>query len=714
MSRSCQSATFSSAGIDRRAPCGRGRSGSRSAPGCACAASPTSPSGRARNIPPPRAPRCAAGGGSRSRAARSSEAITPSVAKNIAWRSRGITWVETGSTASGPASRRHAPRRAGRCWRRCRPRRRSRRSRSRRARRRAARGCGRTRHRPAASFRPKVIGSAWMPWLRPIVGVCLCSKARRFERGEQRVEVGEQDVGGAGELHREAGVEHVRAGHALVHEARLVADLLGDPGEEGDDVVLGHAPRSRRSRATSNSASFAYQIAAARFLRDHAELGQRVGGMRLDLEPDAEARLGRPDRGHLGAGIAGDHGGGPLGFRGAARLIDCGQGGTSEGRGCGSRRSPGAGAIERTIEDVRPAAPGASPARPASARRRAVSPTTRRGRSPSSAPPRCRPSAATSGATAAAGSIEVLFDDGRFFHRFDAEEAAPGRRPRLRPRRLPRPLRLPRAGRVGRRSGASPARARTTAMVSPLRPGDAGMMAVCLRPPPRARRLGRRGPRPRRAAPPTRTGSCTRCRPASPTPTRARPCTGHRARGFVVIKDDSPEKPDAWLIVPDPRSPGSRDPAVFRPPVADFWRYGWRPAPASSCRAPPDDRGLAINSKAGRGPEPPPHPHFLRAARGPRRRSRRRAIGPRWAAEPFFHFGKDVFNVRKVERPSSPSPFLRLAELPGARADMAEQSLAVIGSAGGGFYLVTDSTEPGVAAETEALLDETCAPETDR
>ena len=27
-------------------------------------------------------------------------AITPSVAKNIAWRSRGITWVEIGSTSS--------------------------------------------------------------------------------------------------------------------------------------------------------------------------------------------------------------------------------------------------------------------------------------------------------------------------------------------------------------------------------------------------------------------------------------------------------------------------------------------------------------------------------------------------------------------------------------------------------------------------------------
>ena len=39
---------------------------------------------------------------------------------------------------------------------------------------------------------------------------------------------------------------------------------------------------------------------------------------------------------------------------------------------------------------------------------------------------------------------------------------------------------------------------------------------------------------------------------------------------------------------------------------------------------------------------------------------------------------------------------------------MAAQSLAVIGSADGGFFLVTDSTEPGVVAEAEELLDETC------
>ena len=75
------------------------------APGCACAASPTSPSALRRNIPPPPAPRCAADGGSRWRAARPTRRRRASAAKNAAWRSRGITWVETGSGFS-PSLRR--------------------------------------------------------------------------------------------------------------------------------------------------------------------------------------------------------------------------------------------------------------------------------------------------------------------------------------------------------------------------------------------------------------------------------------------------------------------------------------------------------------------------------------------------------------------------------------------------------------------------------
>ncbi len=82
------------------------------------------------------------------------------------------------------------------------------------------------------------MGSAWMPWERPMVGVILCSKARVFSAAEHLVDIGDQQVGGAGELHVEAGVEHVGGGHALVDEARLGADDLGQVGQEGDDVVL--------------------------------------------------------------------------------------------------------------------------------------------------------------------------------------------------------------------------------------------------------------------------------------------------------------------------------------------------------------------------------------------------------------------------------------------------------------------------------------------
>jgi hypothetical protein len=62
-----------------------------------------------------------------------------------------------------------------------------------------------------------------------------------LERRQQRVHVRQQQVGGAGQLHVEAGVEHVGRGHALMHEARFGADDLGQMGQEGDDVMLGLA-----------------------------------------------------------------------------------------------------------------------------------------------------------------------------------------------------------------------------------------------------------------------------------------------------------------------------------------------------------------------------------------------------------------------------------------------------------------------------------------
>ena len=60
-----------------------------------------------------------------------------------------------------------------------------------------------------------------------------------LQRGEQPVEIGQQDVGGPGELDGEAGVQSVGRGHALMDEARVGAHLLGKLGQEGDHIVFG-------------------------------------------------------------------------------------------------------------------------------------------------------------------------------------------------------------------------------------------------------------------------------------------------------------------------------------------------------------------------------------------------------------------------------------------------------------------------------------------
>ena len=87
-----------------------------------------------------------------------------------------------------------------------------------------------------------------------------------------------------------------------------------------------------------------------------------------------------------------------------------------------------------------------------------------------------------------------------------------------------------------------------------------------------------------------------------------------RARGFVIIKDDDPAKPMAWLIVPDHEVTGIESPAVLRPPVEDFWRYGWQAGetllPGRAPRA-----GHQLEGRPH--PGPPPHPHLLpRRGRG--------------------------------------------------------------------------------------------------
>ena len=63
---------------------------------------------------------------------------------------------------------------------------------------------------------------------------------------------------------------------------------------------------SMRSTSKVAPAPFSQIVSAASRGTD-AEFGERCRGMRLDLEPDAELRLRRPDGDHLGPAVAGDH-----------------------------------------------------------------------------------------------------------------------------------------------------------------------------------------------------------------------------------------------------------------------------------------------------------------------------------------------------------------------------------------------------------------------
>src|SRR5579872_1825042 len=141
-----------------------------------------------------------------------------------------------------------------------------------------------------------------------------------LQRGQHFVEVGDQNIGGASELYIEAGVEHVRRGQALVHEARFGTDDLGEMRGEGQHIVLDLGLDLLDARDVEGRILALGPDRLSSILRNDTEVGQRVSGVGFDFEPDLEARLGVPDRRHFGAGIAGDHAASPRASWAALRI----------------------------------------------------------------------------------------------------------------------------------------------------------------------------------------------------------------------------------------------------------------------------------------------------------------------------------------------------------------------------------------------------------
>ena len=77
--------------------------------------------------------------------------------------------------------------------------------------------------REARELEPKVVGSACTPCVRPTQSVSTCSRARRGERPHERVSARDDHLARRAQLQRERRVEHVRGGQPEVDPAPRLA-----------------------------------------------------------------------------------------------------------------------------------------------------------------------------------------------------------------------------------------------------------------------------------------------------------------------------------------------------------------------------------------------------------------------------------------------------------------------------------------------------------
>lgn len=185
-----------------------------------------------------------------------------------------------------------------------------------------------------------------------------------------------------------------------------------------------------------------------------------------------------------------------------------------------------------------------------------------------------------------------------------------------------------------------------------------------------------------------------------------------KADEFVILKDNSRVKPDSYMIIPTAKITGIEDKQIFAPPFVDFWAYGWQQA-KTYMKRPAADTALAINSTTGRT-QNQLHIHIscVRPDVAQTLAANEAKIGPDPATALRLTLGPDnhTYRVIKVSGLSAAdSPYNLVAAMPEAQADMAAQSIAVVGSTTPGWYYVLDTyvhgANPGAAEE---LLDQFC------
>ena len=195
--------------------------------------------------------------------------------------------------------------------------------------------------------------------------------------------------------------------------------------------------------------------------------------------------------------------------------------------------------------------------------------------------------------------------------------------------------------------------------------------------------------------------------------------------GFVVLKDLIGAT--QFLLIPTERISGIESPEILAPDALNYWDRAWRARPLTENRAgkklPREALSLAINSPYGRSQDQL-HIHIDCVRRDVRDAlaAGRDAISPHWGPFPVKLAGK-AWRALRVdgENLGMINPFRLLATAdPGAAADMARHTLAVVGMTWSNEvtgFAVLDGTVDSVGGDPSAgdgvsaedLQDHDCA-----
>jgi CDP-diacylglycerol pyrophosphatase len=185
--------------------------------------------------------------------------------------------------------------------------------------------------------------------------------------------------------------------------------------------------------------------------------------------------------------------------------------------------------------------------------------------------------------------------------------------------------------------------------------------------------------------------------------------TTNEKQEYVILKDNAPEKPQAYLLIPVEPVTGVDDDKIFSPPVVDLWSSAWlwsekypgKPAALT---------GLAVNSVLARS-ENQLHIHISCILPDVTKTLWKKRISQDANRPTLLKLGPNHTPYRVVAVPtldSLNSPFAIARTMAQAtKTEMKDHGIAAVQGKKSRGYYVLDTTEGRGGAEE--LLDQSCA-----